>query len=166
MEGEGGAVDSAPETTDSEVVATPAIPSITSTVSGLPISPVYAGAGIGYALLPSRSATFKKSADRHRTAPVAVNYSNTYVPQRKGNVSATVSQERNLIGDGEMYQDPLDNFKPQSFKEGNTSSDDYPVEELKENQKEFRNVGRSAYKSGNTGNSERSALRQVRYSQM
>lgn len=166
MEGEGGAVDSAPETPDSEPVAGPSVPSITSTVSGLPISPAYAGARVGFSFFPSRSMTFKTSVVRHRTPPSAVSYSNTYVPQRRGNVSATVNQERNLIGDGEMYQDPLDNFKPQSFKEGNTTTDDYPVEELKENQKEFRNVGRKAYKSENTGNSERSASRQVRYSQM
>lgn len=166
MEASGVAQNSAPETTDSEPVAGPLIPSITSTVSGLPISPAYAGAGVGFSFVASRSTAFRSSAVRNMPRPVAVNYSNTYVPQRRGNVSATVNQERNLIGDGEAYQDPLDNFKPQSFKEGSSSADDYPVEELKENQKEYRNVGRKAYKSENTENTERSAARQVRYTQV
>lgn len=166
MESEGSVETNAPETPDSEPTATPAVPSITSTVSGLPISPAYAGAGVRFAFRMPRSMSFTSSAVRNMPKPAAVNYSNTYVPQRKGNVRAVVNEERNLIGDGTMYMDPLDNFKPQTFKEGSTASDDYPEEQIKESKKEFRNVGRKAYKSENTGNSETSTSRQVRYKQM
>jgi len=140
--------------------AGPEVPSITSTISGLPISPAYAGQGfIGKPFRAVRQVSFSRSVANAKPEVEQVTYDRSYVPQRRG-TQAVVRREREMIGDGEQHVDPLDNFKPQSFKEGETSSDDKPEQV----DKEYRNLGRKAYKAENKGNSERPKTHQVRYS--
>lgn len=137
------------------------VPSITSTISGLPISPAYAGqGGTGKPFKASRQAHFAHSVAYANPKVDQVEYDTTFVPQRRGG-QAVVNRERDMIGDGEQHVDPLDNFKEQSFREGETQTDDKPEQV----DKEYRNVGRKAYKSENKGNSERPKTHQVRYSQ-
>lgn len=165
MENDGGAETSAPTPVDAEQqknisVVGSTVPSITSTISGLPISPVYAGQGvIGKPFKALRQAHFTRSVANAKPEVEQVNYDRSFVPQRRG-TQAVVNMERELIGDGEQHVDPLDNFKPQSFREGQTTTDDTPEQV----DKEYRNVGRKAYKSENKGNSERPKTHQVRYS--
>ena len=163
MEGDGGAASEAPVTTDSEqqenvtqVGAT--IPTITSTISGLPISPAYAGYGFSTNVFSSRRGHFNRGYANAKPRLPKVSYESNYVPSRRGS-QAVVHAERELIGDGERHVDPMDNFKPQKFKEGSTRTDDKPEQV----DKEYRNTGRKAYKEENKGNSEGSARRQTRY---
>jgi hypothetical protein len=163
MEGDGGAASEAPVTTDSEqqenvtqVGAT--IPTITSTVSGLPISPAYAGYGFSTNVFASRKGHFSRGYAGAKPRMPKVSYESNYVPSRRGS-QAVVHAERELIGDGERHVDPMDNFKPQKFKEGSTRTDDKPEQV----DKEYRGAGKRAYKAENTGNSEGSGRRQARY---
>lgn len=158
----GEASEGAPATTDQNVVNVGAVvPSITSTISGLPISPVYSGVGFVPGLFKgSRHLHFTRGVAGARPHIPEVSYENNYIPQRRGN-KAVVVKQKELIGDGEQHVDPLDNFKPQKFREGQTTVDDNP----KQVEKEYRGAGKRAYKAENRGNREGAYHRQVRYSQ-
>lgn len=149
-----------PEENPDVAYAGPEVPSVTSTISGLPISPAYSGQGLtGKPFKVPRQSHFSQSVAGASPAVEQVNYDKSFVPQRRG-TQAVIARERELIGDGEEHVDPLDNFKEQSFHEGETAS----VEKPEQADKEYRNVGRKAYKAENKGNSERPKTHQVRYS--
>lgn len=137
-------------------VAPPPIPSITSTVSGLPISPVYAGAGIRIRL--PRKKAFHTSRLMH-TAPIS--FAHDYVPQRRGMLPAKKTME----GTGEVFTDPMDNFKTQSFKESAEPGTGAEEQRRSENPNKYRNAGKKAYKSENKENLEAAKRHQLRYSQ-
>lgn len=134
------------------------IPSITSTVSGLPISPVYAGAGM--VLRPPRQMVFHASrlTNNKMQAPVM---KHEYVPQHRG----ALPSQKTMEGTGELFTDPMDNFKEQPFKESSQSGTGVEEQKSKENPNKYRNAGKKAYKSDNKDNKESSARRQLRYSQ-
>lgn len=165
MEGDGGAAESAPNTVDAEqqeniTVVGATVPSITSTISGLPISPVYAGVGSVRPFSSSRRQHFTRAIAGAKPHIPTVSYESNYIPQRRGS-QAIVNAAREMVGDGEMHVDPLDNFKPQTFKEGQTTTDDRPEQV----DKEHRHAGKRAYKAENRSNREQPYHRQVRYSQ-
>jgi hypothetical protein len=134
------------------------LPSITSTVSGLPISPAYAGAGMGtFTTRSSRTQHFRSSATRARPYLPPIKSENSYIPQRRG-----YAVEKNMIGDGDRVVDPLDNFKPQKFKESSEAG--AGVEEHKpESPNKYRTSGKKAYRSENRANTEASSRKQLRY---
>ena len=134
------------------------LPSITSTVSGLPISPAYAGAGVGFAPTPiSRTQHFRSSANNARPYLPPIKSEHSYVPQRRG-----YAVEKNMVGDGDRVTDPMDNFKPQSFKES-ASAGAGAEEHRPESPNKFRTAGKKAYRSENRANSEVSSRKQLRY---
>lgn len=137
---------------------TPTIPSVTSSVSGLPISPVYAGAGTGVFSAPvPRVQHFRSSVQRARPFLPPIKTEHSYVPQRRG-----YPVPKNMIGDGDRVVDPLDNFKPQKFKESPESG--AGAEEHKpESPNKYRTAGKKAYRSENRANSEASSRKQLRY---
>lgn len=137
------------------------VPSVTSTISGLPISPAYAGAVTG------EGPIFK--APRHRTLHFStaiaaatpslprIKSEHAYIPQRRGR-----AVEKNMIGDGDQVTDPMDNFKPQKFHESESAGNG--VEEHKpENPNKFRTAAKKAYRSENASNSEVPTRKQLRH---
>lgn len=140
-----------------ETVAAPIVPSITSTVSGLPISPVYAGGGLGFYPTPvSRTAHFRSSANNARPLLPRIKSDHSYVPQRRG-----YTVQKNMVGDGDRVLDPMDNFKPQSFQESQGAG---AVEEHKpENPNKYRTSGKKSYRADNRANSEVASHKQLRY---
>ena len=160
----------APTTGDSgaEDVQKIGLPSFTSTISGLPISPVYAGALNPFKFdVPTRS---RRSS--FHSAHQAYHYSDTgmrneYVPQHRGSQAQTFKQ-KTMEGTGDVFTDPMDDFKPQNFKEARRSTDvgnGADEHKRRESAGKFRGAGKKAYKKENHGNSEASAKRQLRYSQ-
>lgn len=137
-------------------VAPPPIPSITSTVSGLPISPAYAGVGIR--IKAPRQIAFHASRLAH-SAPIS--FAHDYVPQRRG----TLPAKKTMEGTGEVFTDPMDNFKAQSFKESSESGTGVEEKRRPENPNKYRNAGKKAYKAENKSNKEESKRHQLRYSQ-
>lgn len=141
------------------------IPSITSTVSGLPISPVYAGAQTAYPFkarpLTPRSTAFHMAHIAH--VPGSETSRNVYIPKRLG--SRAYRMEKKMEGTGELYTDPLDNFKPQKFKETEEPGTGEEKQRTKENPNKYRNAGKKAYREDNKGNTEASAQKQLRYTQ-
>jgi len=143
------------------------LPSITSTVSGLPISPVYAGALGTYKFDVSRSRRSSFHAARTKTSYEDNGMRNKYVPQRRGS-QAQVVRQKTMEGTGEVFTDPLDDFKPQNFKEAKRSTDignGADEHKRREPAGKYRGAGKEAYRQGNRGNSETSVKRQLRYSQ-
>jgi len=137
------------------------VPSVTSTLSGLPISPAYAGAvtgqGPAFAPLRQRRSHFAAAVAKERPYLPPVKSEHAYIPQRRG-----YAVEKNMIGDGDQVVDPLDNFKPQKFKETKQSGNG--VEEHKpESPNKYRTAGKKAYRSENRTNSEVASHKQLRY---
>lgn len=162
MADEGGAPAGAPTADTGQenvVVVGGTIPSITSTISGLPISPAYAGVGSVVPVSPSRRRHFIRGYAGAKPHIPTVSYESNYIPSRRGS-QAIVNAEREMVGNGEQHVDPMDNFKPQKFKEGSTTADDKPEQV----DKEYRGAGKRAYKAENKGNKEGAIHRQVRYS--
>ena len=160
-----GAPSAAPTTADSETqenvtLVGSTVPSITSTISGLPISPAYAGVGSIVPFSASRRQHFARAVAGAKPHLPTISYESNYIPQRRGS-QAVVNAEREMIGNGEAHVDPMDNFKPQTFKEGSTATDDKPDQV----DKEYRGAGKRAYKSENRENREGAYHRQIRYSQ-
>lgn len=158
----------APEDSGTQDVPQAVLPSVTSTISGLPIAAVYAGAINPFAFnvpTKSRNSAFHRSQLAYRYAEIGMR--NVYVPQRRGRSSEVVKQKV-MEGTGEIFTDPLDEFKPQNFSEGrqNTAvgngADDRP---RRESAGKFRGTGKKAYKAQNKGNTEQSLKKQVRYTQ-
>lgn len=145
------------------------LPSVTSTISGLPISPAYAG-GINPLKFnfstKSRSSAFKREHQAYRYSDTAMR--NEYVPQHRGSRSQVV-QQKTMEGTGEVFVDPLDDFKPQAFKEARRSADignGADEHKRRESAGKFRNTGKLAYRAENKGNTEGwSRRRQIRYTQ-
>lgn len=160
-----GVPSAAPTTADSEkqenvTLVGSTVPSITSTISGLPISPAYAGVGSIVPFSASRRQHFARAVAGAKPRLPTITYESNYIPQRRGS-QAVVNAEREMIGNGEAHVDPMDNFKPQTFKEGSTTVDDTPDQV----DKEYRGAGKRAYKSENRENREGAYHRQIRYSQ-
>lgn len=135
------------------------VPSVTSTISGLPISPAYAGAfaGQGPAFISARQrpAHFVAAAARQRPYLPPVKSEHSYIPQRRG-----YAVQKNMVGDGDAVTDPMDNFKAQGFRE----SEGAAVEEHKpESPNKFRTAGKKAYRSENRSNTEAASHKQLRY---
>jgi|688.fasta_scaffold668689_2 hypothetical protein len=159
----------APTTGDSgeQDVQRVGLPSITSSVSGLPISPVYAGALGTYKFDVGRSRKSSFHASRQSYTYSQAEVRNKYVPQRRGS-QAQVAQQKTMEGTGEVFTDPLDEFKPQVFKEARRSTDignGADEHKRREPAGKYRGAGKEAYRQGNRGNSETSVNRQLRYSQ-
>jgi hypothetical protein len=92
---------------------------------------------------------------------------NKYVPQRRGSQAQTFKQ-KTMEGTGEVFTDPMDDFKPQTFKEARRSTDignGADEHKRRESAGKFRGAGKEAYRQDNRGNAETSAKRQLRYSQ-
>jgi hypothetical protein len=89
---------------------------LTDTVSsGIPVAPVYAGAALSYSFAPmlrSRRQEFR-SQQMYRHPDFGTEFRNPYVPRPAG-PKGGYDMERHLAGTGQMYEDPLDLFKPQS----------------------------------------------------
>ena len=144
------------------------LPSITSTISGLPISPAYAGGINPYKFnftTKSRNSSFHREHQAYRYSDTAMR--NEYVPQRRGRASEVVKQ-KTMEGTGEVFTDPMDEFKPQSFKEARRAADignGADEHKRRESPGKFRGAGKKAYRAENKGNTEGSVKRQLRYSQ-
>lgn len=145
------------------------LPAFTSTISGLPISPAYAGAGNPFKFnfaTKSRSTAFKQSHQAYQYSDTALRHE--YVPQHRGS-QARVAQQKTMEGTGEVFTDPMDEFKPQKFKEAKRSADignGADEHKRRESAGKFRNAGKLAYRAENKGNKEGwSRRRQIRYTQ-
>ena len=166
----GGVSTNATDVADSgtEDVSQVLLPSVTSTVSGLPISPAYAGAMNPFRFnfaTKSRNSAFHNSHEVYR--PVENEKRNEYVPTRRGRSSEVVKQ-KTMEGTGEIFTDPLDEFKPQAFKEANrdaTIGNGADEHKRRESAGKFRGAGKKAYRAENKGNTEGGSKRQLRYSQ-
>lgn len=166
----GDATSSALPAGDSEAqdVQRVILPSVTSTISGLPISPVYAGAFNPFKFnfaVKSRKTAFKQSHQAYQYSDVAVRHE--YVPQRRGS-QAQVVRQKTMEGTGEIFTDPMDSFKPQNFKEAKRAADmgnGADERKRRESGDKFRGAGKKAYRAENKGNTEASAKRQIRYAQ-
>lgn len=145
------------------------LPSVTSTISGLPISPAYAG-GVNPLKFnfptKSRSSAFKREHQAYRYSDTAMR--NEYVPQHRGR-AAEVAKQKTMEGTGEIFTDPMDDFKPQNFKEPRRSTDignGADEHKRRESAGKFRNTGKLAYRAENKENKEGwSRRRQIRYTQ-
>jgi hypothetical protein len=143
------------------------LPSITSSISGLPISPVYAGALGTYKFDVGRSRKSSFHASRQSYTYSQAEVRHKYVPQRRGS-QAQVHQQKTMEGTGEIFTDPMDEFKPQVFKEARRSTDignGADEHKRREPAGKYRGAGKEAYRQDNRGNSETSVKRQLRYSQ-
>jgi hypothetical protein len=92
---------------------------------------------------------------------------NKYVPQRRGSTAEVVKQ-KTMEGTGEVFTDPMDEFKPQNFKETRRSTDignGADEHKRREPAGKYRGAGKEAYRQENRGNSETSVNRQLRYKQ-
>lgn len=169
MADEGVAPSNAPVTGDSGAsdVLKVAVPSVTSTISGLPISPVYAGVLGTYKFNVGRSRKSSFHAARTQSNYASNGMRHEYVPQRRGSTAEVVKQ-KTMEGTGEVFTDPMDEFKPQTFKEAKRSTDignGADEHKRREPAGKYRGAGKKAYRSENKGNTETSAKRQLRYSQ-
>lgn len=91
---------------------------IQSVAGGVPIAAVYAGYKTTYNFKPvaaSRRASFAESASHYRFSQPATAFHNPYVPPRRG-PKGGIDRQRRLTGNGEIFTDPLDAFKPQRFR--------------------------------------------------
>jgi len=89
---------------------------LTSTSSGIPVAPVYSGFGMGYnfsSVYRSRRKEFRDSTQAQRPVDYG-EYTNPYADTLRGPAGRVM--RRNLSGIGEVYTDPLDNFKAQPNK--------------------------------------------------
>ena len=85
---------------------------LTTTQSGIPIAPVYAGAYVPYSfksVLRTRRADVREQKKYSRLDNVT-EYRNPYVPAPHG-PKGGIDRMRNLAGTGEIYDDPMDGFK-------------------------------------------------------
>lgn len=139
----------------SEAVVGGYVPRMLFTAAGAPISPVFAGGGLeNYSHNPSRSIHFRGGIYGGRPSrPLPVQYGSSLVPQHRG-YTGVVRVEKRMEGVGEFVVDPLDNFKPQSFKESRPAAEEITNEEKAATKKDFKNTGRRAYKSENRSNRE------------
>lgn len=158
MESDGVATSDAGVQGEAPEAVETTLPSITSTVSGLPISPAYAGGGVGFTPTPRfRTQHFRSAADNARPYLPPIKSEHAYIPQRRG-----YAVEKNMVGDGDRVVDPMDNFKPQKFKESGESG--AGIEEHKaESPNKYRTAGKKAYRSENRDNTEASSHKQLRY---
>lgn len=131
-----------------------AVPRLTYTGSGMPITPVYAGAGIASRIFNAgRSIQFRNGIYSSRPAlPRPVGYGTSFVPQRLG-YTGVVRVQKRLEGVGDVPVDPMQNFKPQVFKEA-SPKEGISAEEEHAIDREYKNAGRKAYKSENRENRE------------
>ena len=131
------------------------VPRITFTGSGLPITPVYAGAGVAsHTFNIGRTLHFRNGIYSSKPSlPRPVAYGSSYVPQHRG-YTGVVRVQKRLEGVGEVPVDPMQNFKPQVFKETKAPSAEISAEEENAVKREYKNAGRKAYKSENRGNRE------------
>jgi hypothetical protein len=170
MTGDGVAPSSAPVAGDSgeQEVPNVTLPAFTSTISGLPISVAYAGAANPFRFnfgTRSRSSSFHLSQQSYRSSDTGMR--NKYVPQRRGSTAEVVKQ-KTMEGTGEVFTDPMDEFKPQNFKETRRSTDignGADEHKRREPAGKYRGAGKEAYRQENRGNSETSVNRQLRYKQ-
>jgi hypothetical protein len=59
-----------------------------------------------------------------------------------------------MEGVGEFVDDPMSNFKEQSFKESRPAAEEITNEEKAATKKDYKNIGRRSYKSENRANRE------------
>lgn len=131
------------------------VPRITFTGSGLPITPVYAGAGVAsHKFNIGRTLHFRNGIYSGKPSlPRPVAYGSSYVPQHRG-YTGVVRVQKRLEGVGDVPVDPMQNFQPQKFSEASAPSENLSSEEESAIKREYKNAGRKAYKSENKGNRE------------
>lgn len=131
------------------------VPRILFSTAGAPIAQVYAGGGLASRTHnPSRTIHFRGGIYGGKPArPVPIAYGSSYVPQHSG-YTGIVRVQKRMEGQGEFVEDPMSNFKPQKFKESKSASQDVSQEEKNAAKKEYKNMGRRAYKSANKANRE------------
>lgn len=131
------------------------VPRMLSTAAGAPISTVYAGGGINnYNRTVSRSVHFRNGIYSGVPArPLPVRYGSSFVPQHRG-YTGVVRVEKRMEGVGEFVEDPMSNFKDQSFKESRSAAEEITNEEKAATKKDYKNIGRRSYKSENRANRE------------
>lgn len=91
---------------------------IQSVEGGIPIAAVYAGYKTTYNFKPvsaARRTMFAEAATHYKYFESATSFHNPYVPPRRG-PKGGIDRQRRLTGNGEIFTDPLDAFKPQRFK--------------------------------------------------
>ena len=126
---------------------------LTSTSSGIPIAPVFAGAGMRYNfsdVYRSRRKEFRDSAQSQRRVDYG-EYVNPFAGTLRGPAGRVM--RRNMSGIGEIYTDPLDNFKSQPNK-----MDRKPAGVKRPNRPpdpgRIRSRGVGAYKKANPANED------------
>lgn len=85
---------------------------LTTTQSGLPIAPVYAGAGFFTGMVRSRKQLFHQTRENYRKPDYAYETRNPYIPPMRS-ARGGIDMKRNMSGIGVGYTDALDLFKPQ-----------------------------------------------------
>jgi hypothetical protein len=91
---------------------------IRSVEGGVPIAAVYAGYKTTYnfkAVAAARRALFVEAAAHYRYFEPATAIHNPYVPPRRG-PKGGIDRQRRLTGNGEIFTEPLEAFKPQRFR--------------------------------------------------
>lgn len=127
---------------------------LTTTESGIPIAPVYAGAAVEYDFSPvtrNRKSEFD-SQQMYRHPDFGTEFKNPYVPRTMG-PRGGIDMVRHMSGTGQIYEDPLDLFKPQN------SNIDRKPEGVKrpnkpQNANRQRDRGASAYRKVNKENTD------------
>lgn len=91
---------------------------IQSVAGGVPIAAVYAGYKTSYNFKPAAAARrmmFAEAATHYKYFESSTSFHNPYVPPRRS-PKGGIDRQRRLTGNGEIFTDPLDAFKPQRFK--------------------------------------------------
>lgn len=99
------------------VTSAPSPDSGTTSTAGFPIAPVYAGADLyNFAQMRvNRRAAFHEAQQAYRYMDFGTNYINPFVP-RMAEPKGGIDMHRNLAGNGQIFDDPLDLFKSQPNK--------------------------------------------------
>lgn len=126
---------------------------IQSTEGGIPIAAVYAGYKTTYNFKPAAAARrtqFIESAAHYKYFEPATAIHSPYVPPRKS-PKGGIDRQRRLTGNGEIFTDPLDAFKPQRFK-STKLNDPSRLTYKSGGPSRWEKKGRAAYRTANPEN--------------
>jgi len=130
----------------------------TTSTAGFPIAPVYAGAPMyNFAQMRvNRRAMFHESQQAYRYMDFGTNYINPLVP-RMVEPKGGIDMHRNLAGNGQFFDDPLDLFKPESNKINRMPSSAVRRPTRPQDPNRLRMRGSAAYRKFNRDNADQGA---------
>jgi hypothetical protein len=126
---------------------------IQSAEGGIPIAAVYAGFKTTYNFKPAAAArrmAFAEAATHYKYFEAATAIHNPFVPPRRS-PKGGIDRQRRLTGNGEIFTDPLDAFKPQRFK-STKLNDPSRLTYKSGGPSRWEKKGRSSYRAANPEN--------------